>query len=263
MHSALLLRDFFWAITTVLEVALLVLLVRKGLYPLYPAFCCYILFAILQSGFVALTYFYVSETSRSAYFFAWGSQAVIVCARWLAVGEIVQNTLSRFHGIWALAQRLLIIVGLTVLFFSMYTSGSRFYLVILTADRAVELCIATIIVGMFVFIRYYRIAISTLERYLAMGFGLYSCFAVINLCIYEKWINVNGPLWTQLDMVTFLASLVLWTTGVLGYAEVTDKEGPSTMTPQIYGELSEKLNSRLQALNDRLDDLFRSRSTRL
>jgi hypothetical protein len=132
----------------------------------------------------------------------------------------------------------------------------------LNAARSAELCIASFIVGMFLFVRYYRIPLANLERMLAIGFCLYSCFFVINNTIYEKWLRSAGSFWNHLDMFTYFASLLLWIGAVRQYSEARNEATPAPLTPELYGALSQKLNSRLHLLNNRLDHLFRSGGSR-
>jgi hypothetical protein len=261
--AALLTQQYlFWAFTTLLEVCLFVLLIQQKLYVSHPAFTVYILIAILQSAFVATVYVYFGSSSRQSYFIAWGSQGVVVCARWLAVMEIAKNALGTYRGIWALAKRMLLVLSIVVLAYSIYISKSRWTLVILTADRALELCIAAFIVGMFFFVRYYRVPMLDLDRVLAIGFCLFSCFHVINDSMYEQWRKAIGTLWHYLDTLTFVATLLLWIGATWKHSEVPQTTAQPKLTPEQGSALSGELTSRLDKLNNRLDELFRSKNLR-
>jgi hypothetical protein len=262
MAAPLILRNLSWALTTLLEVVLLWYLVRRKLYRSHPAFFVYILTAFAQSLLMAAVYRSLGSQSSTTFGIAWGTQAVVVCARWLAVVEIAQKALAAYSGIWALASRILIGIGVCVLGYAIVGSRLHWYLVILNADRAVELCTACFIVTMFLFIRYYGIAMPPFDRMLAIGFCLYSCFFVINDSVYEHWLRSGGPLWNYLDMLTFMASLFLWIKAARNYLEVRTTVTAPELTPELYAELSHRLNSRLHVLNNRLDRLFRSEDTR-
>jgi hypothetical protein len=97
---------------------------------------------------------------------------------------------------------------------------------------------------------------------LAIGFCLYSCFFVINDSIYETVRVAFGALWNYLDMPTFTATLLLWISAVYRSAEVQDLAPSSALAPELYTDLSRKLNSRLLLLNHRLNHLFRSEDSR-
>jgi hypothetical protein len=261
MAASLILRNL-WVFTTLLEVVLLFYLVRRKLHRSHALFTIYIVAAILQSALVAASYHYYGEKSLTSYYVAWGSQAVMICVRWLAVMEIAGKTLGAYSGLWALAIRILFVVAFFVLVYSIAASGNRLHLFVLTADRSAELCIAACIVCMFLFIRYYRVPVSDLERMLAIGFCLYSCFFVINDSLYEAWRRPAGSLWNYLDMVTFSATLFLWINAARNYSEAPVSEATPAVSPEIYHELSQKLNSRLHLLNSRLNHLFRSEDSR-
>jgi hypothetical protein len=258
MAVPLILRNFSWALTTLLEAVLLFYIVRRNLFRSHPSFVMYIVVAIVQSGLLASSYFYFGSTSAPAFYIGWGSQVVVICTRWLAVMEIAKKTLGEYAGIWAMASRVLFLLAACVLVYSIASSGSRWTLVVLNADRSVELCIASFIVGMFIFIRYYRVPVANLERMLAIGFCLYSCFVVINDSIYEYGRRSVGPLWNYLDMLTFTATLLLWIGAVRRSSDSSIEEALPVFSPEMHDELSQKLNSRLYQLNNRLNRLFRS-----
>ena len=256
------LRTLVWAISTLLELVLMCYLLRKKLYRSHPVFLIYVLTTILQSAVVASSYKYFGPRSVTSFEIAWGSQAVGISARWFAVAEIARRALAGYAGIWGMTNRILFVLGAGVLFYSIAASGSLWTLVVLNADRAVELCIAAFIVGMLFFVRYYRLPMSSVERLLAIGFCLYSCFCVMNDSIYENWRQPIAALWNYLDILTFLATLILWSSAVRKYEEAPGASAHLAVSPEMYGKFSQKLNSRLQLLNNRLNHLLRSEDPR-
>jgi hypothetical protein len=263
MIDPTLLRNVNWALTTILEVVLLVYLVLQKRYLSYPAFFFYVVLIILQSAAVALTYHYWGEKSEEAYRISWGSQAFVICARWLAVIEITKKTLAKYSGIWALVTRILLLLTVCVLAYTILTSPKILDLLVLNADRALELGVATFIVCMFLFVRYYRVDMQRFERMLAIGFCLYSCSQVINDTIYEAHLQVGGTLWTYLSTLAFLATLLLWLGAVRTSPATVGVANELPVRPELYGDLSPKLNSRLHLLNNRLNRLFRSEDSHL
>jgi hypothetical protein len=78
--------------------------------------------------------------------------------------------LARYTGIWGLAWRLLVAsVGLLLLY-SVVTAGLHPLLVLLTADRGLELTIAIAILVLFLFVHYYHVPMESAVRDLAIGF---------------------------------------------------------------------------------------------
>lgn len=262
MVELLTLRDLTWGLTTLLELILLFYLIRKKLYRTHLFFSIYILAVILQSAVVAVAYQYFGPRSVASFNIAWSTQAVVICLRWLAVIDIARKALTAYAGIWDFAIRVLFVVTACVLVYSVWSSNDRWTLAVLTADRAEELCIATFIVFLLLFFRYYRVDVNNLERMLAIGFCLYSCFSVINVSVYQHLRLSYGSMWNYLDILAFVASLLLWVGAVRSYSDSPSIATQPALTLEHYAELSAKLNCRMHLLNHRLDNLFRSGDSR-
>jgi hypothetical protein len=256
------LRNFAWALTTMLEVVLLFYLLRRKLYRSHPAFFIYILAVILQSIVMAAANRHWGFQSIQSWNIYWSSQAVVIGARWYAVAEIARKVLADYAGLWGMASRILFALSVCVLVYSFAFSRYRWTLMVLNADRAVELCIGTFIVCMFLFARYYRLPMADPERQLAIGFCLYSFSWVINDSILENWL---GSLWDFLNYVNvfaFLASLLLWISAVRKRKETEGVTVPAPVSPETYEKLSLEATARLHLLNERLNHLLRTEDSR-
>lgn len=256
------LSNSLWAFTTLLELVLLFFLLRRKLYRSYPAFFIYVLTVILQSVLDEFAALYWGSLSKQAWATAWGSQAVVICARWFAVVEIARKVLADYAAIQRIVTRVLLVVGVCVLTYSFAVSKFIWTLMVLNADRALELCIATCVVCMFLFARYYRLPVLALERQLAIGFCLYSCSWVINDSILEHWRGSHWDFLNYVNVLAFLASLLLWIGAARSPAELRRASAGQRLSPELYGQLSEQLNSRLNLLNHRLAHLFGSGDSR-
>ena len=263
MVEPLNLHDLTLAIATVaLELILLFYLIRRKLYRSCPAFFIYVLLVMLQSFLWESARWHWGTESRQQWAIYWAAQGVVIVARWFAVVEIARKALADYRGIWGLAGRILIVLSFCVLFYSLAFSQFYWAYMVLNADRALELCLATFIVGMFLFARYYQLPMLNMERQLAIGFCLYSCSWVINDSILE---NRQGFIWDFLNYVNslaFIASLSLWIGAARQPVEVREQAEQTVLSPDAYAVLSQRLNSRLRILNDRLDHLFHSEDTR-
>jgi hypothetical protein len=252
-----------WALTTLLEVVLLAYLLRRKLYRTHPAFFLYVLMVILQSLVQQSCSWYWGSDSLPYWTISWGSQAVVICARWFAVVEIARRAMAMYMGIWGMVSRILIGVSALVLAYSIAVSERQWTLGVLNADRSLELCISAFIVCLFLFARYYRMPMNELERRIAVGFCLYSCAWVINDSIYESWRGSFGHLWDYINIFAFFGSLLLWIGAARKYSELPNVTAPNPLPAERYGELSRELNSRLHLLNNRLDHLLHSEDSRL
>jgi hypothetical protein len=257
------LRDISFALAaTLLEAILLFYLIRRKLVRLYPAFFLYIVAVILQSCLWRGAQWYWYPLERPPWTIYWSSQAVVMFVRWLAIAEIARQVFADYSGIRKMATRILIVLGICVLLYALMFSRFVWSLMVLNADRAVELCIATLVVGMFLFARYYRLPILKLERQLAVGFCLYSVSRVVKDSFLEHWHGTHWDFLNYVNVVAFLASLLLWIGAVRAAPEARDLLVPGRLSPERYGELSAKLNSRLQLLNNRLGHMFHSGDSR-
>lgn len=261
MIEPLHLLDVAWALTTLLEVILVAFIFWRRVNRTHPAFSLYILVAVVQSGLVACSSRYWGPQSIQNFNMFWGSQAVVVSARWLAVAEITRKVLAGYSGIWAMVSRILFAMGAVILAYSIALSRNRWDLVVLNADRAVELCIGAFIVCIFFFARYYRLSMANLERQLAIGFCLFSCSWIINNSIFESWRDSRGIWWNFFGVFSFFATLILWLNAVRQPAEARREAPQQPLSPATYAELSQQLDSRLHALDNRLSHLFRSEDT--
>jgi hypothetical protein len=262
MFEPLNLQNFAWALTTVLKVVLLYYLVRRIVYRSHPAFVVYVAATLLQTIVLLFAYRHWGFQRMQSYNIFWGSQGVVVCARWLAIVEIARKILANYAGIQRVADRLLFMVGIGLLAYSVLASESRWQTVVLSMDRGVELSIAAFLVTLFLFARYYRLPMAALERYLAIGFCLYSCLWVINNSLMVRWGASFDNLRNFIETLSFLATLLLWIGAVRAHAEAELVTVPAPVSFETYAKLSLEVNARLHLLNERLIHLQRSKDSR-
>lgn len=262
MVNALYLQNAVWAITTFLELLLLVLLVRKKAFLNYPFFSAYLITAILQSAAIAVLYSTPGLGRMTEWNIAWGTQAAVTIIRALALVELTRKILSGFVGIWALAWRLLLCVGLGVLCYTLLFSKGQSEWLILNAVRGFELGSAAVVVAMLLFARFYYLPLHLLPRALAIGFCLYSAFYVIDYSLLERTVQQYGELWNFLGILTFMASLVVWIRAANQYVTSEDVVKPAVIPPELYGKLSAEVNLRLHLLNRHLMQLLHTEDRR-
>src|SRR5216684_5150901 len=175
-----------WAVNTATSVFLLVLLVLRKNYRKYPVFTFYIFVNLALSISLFTIYRQWGFHSKASWFFAWGMTAVVICARALAVAELCRHILARYRGIWAFARRILLGSAGLVLLYSGVAARHQWKLALPSAERGLELAIATVIVVLFLFTRYYDVRIESADRLLSTGFCLYSCFRALNDTIADR-----------------------------------------------------------------------------
>jgi hypothetical protein len=252
------LKDVLWALTTALELGLLVQLIRARLLRSYPFFFAYLIFVVLQSAGIALLYRHEELRKETVWMIAWSTQAVVTILRSLTIVELIRKILARYAGIWALARRILLSVGLAVFGCALLLAKGQWQWVILNGVRGLELAMAAVIVAMLVFSRYYRLSIRPFQYSLATGFCLYSAFYVVNYSLLEKTLQQYADYWNFLGVLTFLASVLVWLISASRFAEVEFESPPAVIPVELYSKLSSELNERLSMLNQQLIQFLQS-----
>jgi hypothetical protein len=263
MSALLTLRNVFWAATSLGEIVLVFYLIHRKLVRSHTWLLLYLCCTVLQSGLGVIIYSLFDFRGAATRNIIWSSQAVVITMRFCAVYEMARRILARYVGIWAFAQRVLLIVAAGVLLYTAVFSDKHLSMMILTVDRGAEMAIASFIVGLLLFARYYMLEINPLDRALSIGFCLYSCFYVINDSLLERWMEPYVGFWGFMDVITFLACLLIWIHAVRAYAPTREFATPKTVPSGLYGALSPEVNVRLRLLNDQLAQLLRSESPRL
>jgi len=258
MVEPLQLRNMAWALTTILECVLFVQLARRKFLNKYPWFSVYVASTIMQSAVVATVYRVYGVSDTWVWKIAWGSQAIVVFLRFQAVVELTKKILAGYLGIWALARGLLFAVGILVMANSLLFSKGDWYWISQNVDRGLELSIGAIIAALLLFARYYRLPIQRLHSALMIGLCLYSVFFVLNYTLLVKFVQELANFWRFLDVLTYLATLLIWLNAVSRYPEPATQAPPPAIPKELYGKLSSELNLRLHHLNQQLNQLLRS-----
>jgi hypothetical protein len=232
------------------------LLVLRRNYRLYPAFFFYIVLALAQDFVAFLTYRQWGYNSVIAWRIFSLTLGVVICARALAVAEVCRHVLGRFRGIWALAWRFLLVCAAFVLLYSLIVSRHEWTLVVSSADRGLEFAIAAVIVALLVFARNYEVDAEPADRWLAVGLCLFSCFSVINDTILERWLYQAAALWNVLDMLTYLASLLLWIWALRKALPAAATE-QSFLPGSVYQTFMPEINLRLRLFNEQLSRFWK------
>ncbi len=253
-------QQFLWAVNTAVGVFLLLLLAVRKNVRIYPAFSLYVLLNLATGVLAFFMYRVWGFTSPVSLRIAWGMQGTVIFARALAVAEVCKHLLARYRGIWALASRFLLVCAVRVVLYSTVASKPIWALAVLAGDRAVELAIAVVIVGVLLFARYYHVQVNPADRSLAVGLCLYSCFCVLHNTAVENYFRRFAAFWNLLGMLAFLASLLVWTWALR--KPQTETVSEAELLPQgIHQSVAPQINLRLRSLNERLSQLLKPEAT--
>lgn len=255
-------QQTLWAVNTAVGVVLLFSLAIRKTYRAFPAFSLYICVNLVSGASAFFIYRRWGFSSPPALRIAWGMQAVVLCARALAVTEVCRHVLARYSGIWALAWRVLLSCAGMIVVYSSLAAKRQWEHILPNADRGLELSIAAALVTLLAFARYYGVKVNSTDRSLAAGLCLYSCFVVLNNTILEHYLYKYVALWNLLGMLAFLASQLLWT-WALHKPQTAAVPEEALLPAGLYQAIAPLINLRLRSLNDQLCKIWKLEVTRL
>jgi hypothetical protein len=256
-----LLTNWLWAITASCQALLLGLLIARRNARNYPAFTVYIFMTLAQSGLLFLAIRRSGFLSIVSWRVGWATQCLVMGARAFAIAELCRHVLGRFRGVWLLARWILLGCGAADLLYALFAAKHQWRLLLTTAELGLELAAAAVIVTLLLFARYYDIAVTRPLRLLAIGLCLYSCIAVLNDAILERWLTRYISLWNPLGMAAFLGCLLLWTWAFRHSIRQT-VASPMFVDGTVYMNTIPEMNWRLRSLNEQLMQFWPQGSSR-
>jgi len=244
-----------WGLATALTVFLLVQILLVRAYEKYQLFTAYLCANLLQTA--AGVYLYQTYGFRTIYGYrvAWTTQAIVVIGRALAATEICYRILGKFKGVWALAVRILIACGGIVLISTLYFGTRSYQLSVITLEMSLEAFIATWIVGLLLFARYYAVPVEPAAGMMGLGLGLLSCCKLLNDLVFERHVQSYLGTWNYVSSAAFVGILVLWNWVLRKPATHTVQE-PQLNKVQVYQSLIPQVNLKLLELNRQLSQIW-------
>jgi len=254
-------QQFGWNLSIFIRAFLLCLLIFNRNIRSFPYFAAYLFVNLTKAVALQLAYPAWGMDSWAAYFVAWGWEAVVACLRALAVAELCRRLLGHYRGIWSLAWRVLLSCVVLIVTYSAIdvVSAPKHSLAqgVIAANRALELAVAAVIVGLFLFMRHYQVACDPAIRSLALGFCVYSCVSVVNFAILEKYIDTYLPVWNLLGVFTYLICLTMWSWALRKTIPVPSFGSTSLFAKIVYQRISPEVNAQLRGLNGQLSQFWR------
>jgi len=248
-----------WGLATLLTLLLLARLVAFEQYHEFPLFCTYLTVNLLQTAVGVFLYQGYGFTSSFSYQIAWTTQAFVVVARALAAAEVCYVVLGNYNGVWALATRILSFCGLLVLGLALYFGRNGYTVGIAALEIALEACIATCVVGLFLFARYYNVRVLPVTGLLGLGIGLLSCFKILNDLVFERFARRYGDAWNHASIGAFAGILLIWIWAFRKSSVETVPE-PKLRPSMVYASLIPQVNRQLAELNEHLAQLWKLES---
>jgi hypothetical protein len=250
-----------WGLATALTLFLLFHIFSFQLYRTYPFFILYLCTNLAQTALGIYWYQWHGFATLNGYRVAWTTQAFVVVARGFAAAEICYRILGKFKGVWALAVRILISCGAIVLISTLYFGIRSYQLAVITLEMSLEAFIATWIVGLLLFARYYAVPVEPANRMISLGLGLLSCCKLLNDLVFERHVQVYLGIWNYVSSAAFVGVLLVWNWAMRKPATYTVRE-PQLNAVQVYQSLIPQVNQRLLELNQQLSQFWNTESSK-
>lgn len=244
-----------WGLATALTLFLLVQILLLRAHEKYPLFTAYLCANLLQTAVGVYLYQTYGYKTIYGYRVAWTTQAIVVIGRGFAAAEICHRILGKFKGIWALAVRILIACGGIVLISTLYFGAKSYQLAVITLEMSLEAFIATWIVGLLLFARYYAVPIELAAGMMGLGLGLLSCCKLLNDLLFERRVQSYLGTWNYVSSAAFVGILLLWNWALRKPATHTVQE-PQLNKVQVYQSLIPQVNLKLLKLNQQLSQMW-------
>ncbi len=251
-------QSVLWVSGLILEGLVCILAIRRGLFGRLPTFTTYLVLVLARDlwGFwLSRQLDYRSAVLLHAY---WGTQAIVLLARGVAIGEICRRSLQPYRGVWALAWRLLVLGASILLLHAAWVAWEKsawFGSFVLSAERGLELAAVVVLVLLLTIWRYYDIRVEPILAMVALGLGLYSAVQVANNSFMGDWLTKYFHWWDAVRVVSFQVAVVVWCLALRKPLPAL-RPRPVLLEQRVYDELAPQVSYRLRELNDRLREML-------
>jgi hypothetical protein len=214
---------FSWVAPHVLQIAIAVILVRRKMVRVLPAFFVYTCFQIVQ--FVVLfTMDQLDSVTRDPFMVASLTEKFVSAGlRFAVIHEIFHHvflcypTLQRLGGrLFRSSTVLLMIVAVMLVAYSTGTNLNRESLVVIVIDRAVDIMQVGLLVMLLLLVRYLRLTWSTYVLPIAVGLGVYSSTMLAMAALHAHFGMYYQPVLSGfIEQFSYTVSALVWLSALL------------------------------------------------
>lgn len=208
------LMDLSWLVGPVLQMTLLAGMVHRKLHTVFPRFFSYILFQILKSGLLFLTYRYYDAGYFDAY---WTGNAISVILAVTVMDEILHKLFNEYGDarnlgiiIFRWACGLLLLLAIVNALSSQEGSADRVVAAVLTFDRSVRVMQCGLFCLLMVLCRFLRHCWRQRVFGIALGFGVFASMELILVSIAMRYGASSAPIVSLLKSAGYNAVTLLW-----------------------------------------------------
>lgn len=246
--------DVSWLAGPVLQITLLIFMIQRKLHLVFPRFFSYIVFQIVKSGILYVTYRYYHDNYFDAY---WTGNAISVLLSVTVMDEILHNLFTQYGGIQHLASiifkwacGLLLLLSIVNAFSSQQTGADRVVSAVLAFDRSVRVMQCGLFFLLMILCRFLRNCWRQNVFGVALGFGIFASIELILVSIVMHFGDGSVAILSLIKSVAYNSVTLLW-------VMYLRRQSESILEVEVAPQLN-ALNLSLSASTQAEDDGFLS-----
>lgn len=246
-----------WALSALLEAAILVFAFRRRLGERLPIFVVYLTVLVCNEVAAFGLYQTVGFGSKTFFYVYWSTQGLFLLLRALVVYEICRSILSPLEGVWRLAKPFLAMMGcilLTTMLVSARGTPLNLASLIPPGQRGLELIIVGLLIAGLAFCRYYRVRAEKYVAWIALGLGFHSIVQATDNT-FLPWL-AHFTLWAALSHVSFDVAMIMWVVALWSPLPAI-QHSRRLLGQDEYDRLCPQVTAQLRELNTRLLEMWK------
>lgn len=212
-----------WIVGPVLQIALIVLMVRRKLHSVFPRFFSYIVFQIVKSGILFLIFRYDHENYFDAY---WCGNAISVLLAVTVMDEILHSLLKQYGGIQNLTSiifrwscGLLLLLSIVNAVSSQQTSADRVVSAVLAFDRSVRVMQCGLFFLLMILCRFLKNCWKQHVFGIALGFGIFASIELMLVSFVMHFGEAPVAVLSLVKSAAYNGVTLLWIMSLLRQTE--------------------------------------------
>ena len=203
-----------WIAGPTLQITLIVCMVRQRMQIVFPRFFSYILFQILKSGVLFVTYRYYAEGYFDAY---WAGNAISVVLAITVMDEILHKLFEEYGGaqnfgslIFRWSCGLLLLLAIVNALCTREGASDQVVAVVLAFDRSVRVMQCGLVCLLLLLCRSLRHSWRQRVFGIALGFGIFASVELILVSIALRSSSSSGAIVSLSKSAAYNAVTLLW-----------------------------------------------------
>jgi hypothetical protein len=228
-----------WIAGPTLEITLLAFMVHRKLHTEFPRFFSYVLFQIVKSGVLFVTYRYYYDGYFDAY---WTGNAISVILAVIVMDEILHKLFKEYGGaqnlgavIFRWTCGLLLLLAIVTALSNEQGSSDRVVAMVLAFDRSVRLMQCGLVCLLLLLCRFLRHCWRQRVFGIALGFGIFASVELILVSVAMRYGSGSAEIVSVLKSVAYNSVTLLW----IFYLKQQDEAIPEMrLAPQLASPIA-------------------------